>query len=76
MGTLSLAAVDALARLALAARRQGRAPRVERATPELRGLIAFCGLEQALGLELQRQSEEREERSGVEEEGELGDAAG
>jgi hypothetical protein len=44
------AAVDALARLALVARRLGCPLSVRRASPELRDLVAFCGLSDALGV--------------------------
>lgn len=67
---MGLFAVDLLARLHLAARRRGHELRIA-APPELRELIVFCGLEDALCVELQRQPEEREERLGVEEEREL-----
>ena len=40
---------------------------------ELRELARFCGLERALGLELERQAEAREEPLRVEEEGHLPD---
>jgi ABC-type transporter Mla MlaB component len=40
--------VDALARLALAARRNGCQVRVRRASPELRHLLEFMGLEDVL----------------------------
>ena len=44
------AAVDALARLALVARRLGCPLKVRRASPELRDLVEFCGLSDALGV--------------------------
>ena len=74
MGTVSLATVDALARLQLAARRRGLELRVRSAPGELRELIELAGLTAVLGVEPRREAEEREERLGVEEEGELGDA--
>src|SRR2546429_238246 len=55
-----LAAVDALARLALVARRLGCPLKVRRASPELRDLVAFCGLSDALGVG--RNGRETEER--------------
>jgi hypothetical protein len=67
-----LASVGALARL----RARCRCLRFRGASRELRELIAFCGLEDALRLESRRQPEEREERVRIEEEGELGDAVG
>ena len=74
MSTVSLAAVEALARLQLAARRKGLDLRLHVVSRELRDLIELAGLTQALGVEPRRQPEEREQRVGVEEEGELGDA--
>ncbi len=65
-----LDSVDALARLRLRLRHA----QLTGAARELCGLVAFCGLEEALRLEPRRQPEEREEDVGVEEEGELGDA--
>jgi hypothetical protein len=66
-------AVDALARLQLAARRAGLELELCNATDDLCCLIRFTGLDEVLGVELQREAEEREERLDVEEEGELGD---
>jgi hypothetical protein len=63
-------AIDALARLQLSARR------LLHASTELRELIAFVGLDEVLRVELEGQSEEREERLRVEEERELDDPAG
>ena len=74
MSTASLAAVEALARLQLAARRKGLDLRLHVVSRELRDLIELAGLTQVLGVEPRRQAEEREQRLGVEEEGELGDA--
>jgi hypothetical protein len=68
-------AVDAVARLQLAARRAGCELRLHGASPELLSLVAFIGLAEVLCLEPRRQAEEREERVGVEEEGELRDPA-
>jgi hypothetical protein len=71
--------VEALARLQLEARRRGETARVCGASGELRELLAFCGLsfvlgvERGLGVEVQRQPEEREDGRGVEEERHLGD---
>jgi anti-anti-sigma regulatory factor len=71
--------VDALARLQLTARRLGRHIRLEHASPQLRELLAFVGLSEVLpfsgrsGLEARGQAEEREQRGGVEEEGDPGD---
>jgi ABC-type transporter Mla MlaB component len=47
-----LAAVDALARLALVARRFGREVRLRRASPELGDLIELAGLSEVLPAEL------------------------
>ena len=74
MSTASLAAVEALARFQLAARRKGLDLRLHGVSRELRDLIELAGLTQVLGLEPRRQPEEREQRVGVEEESELGDA--
>ena len=76
-----LAAVDALARVQLAARRLGCRMLLQRTSPELRELLAYAGLSEALPLrpalrlQPQRQPEEREQRLRVEEEGEPGDPA-
>ena len=70
-----LGTVDALARLQLAARRSGLELRLRHVPEELGELIAFVGLTEALRLEPWREPEEREERVGVEEEGELDDPA-
>ncbi len=69
------AAIDALARLQLTARRLGGRLRLRHASGELRELLALAGLADVCGLRLepQRQAEEREQPLGVEEEGELGD---
>ncbi|HZT15236.1 MAG TPA: hypothetical protein VFA19_04760 [Gaiellaceae bacterium] len=71
---MTLAVVETLARLQLALRRRGGELRLLDAPPELAELLRFAGLAEALGLEPGRQPEEREERLGVEEEGQLGDA--
>ncbi len=67
------AEIDLLARLQLNARRRGFVLRLRRVPDELLELIAFAGLDEALGLEPRRQPEEREERFRVEEERELDD---
>ena len=74
MSTVSLATVEALARLQLAARRMGLDLRLNVVSRELRDLIQLAGLTQVLGVEPRGQPEEREQRVGVEEEGELGDS--
>ena len=72
---MTLAIVDALARLQLEARRAGLAVEVHDVPEDLGLLISFCGLDDALRVEFRRQPEEREERLGVEEEAELDDPA-
>jgi hypothetical protein len=73
--------VDALARLQLTARRLGCQLRVEHASAELRGLLVFMGLsgvvplDEGSGLEAGRQTEEREQTGGVEEERDSADPA-
>ena len=68
-----LRTVECLARLRLAARRNGLELRLTCVPRELEELITFVGLAEALGLEPRGQAEEREERVGVEEERELDD---
>ena len=68
-----LGTVGALARAHLNARRLGVRLRVLHASPELRELVAFAGLEQVLLGRGERQPEEREEPLGVEERGEADD---
>jgi hypothetical protein len=72
-----LAVIEALARLALEARRLGLELRLSSASPELLELITFAGLEVVLlgGVDAGRQPEQREQPVGVEEERQLGDAA-
>jgi hypothetical protein len=65
--------VDALARLQLAACRCGCSVVVESAPSDVLELIELAGLSEVLGLEPQRQPEQREERRGVEEERQLPD---
>jgi ABC-type transporter Mla MlaB component len=73
--------VDALARLQLTARRLGRRVRVEHASTELRGLLTFMGLSDAVllaersGPQVGRETEEREQRGRVEEERDPADPA-
>jgi ABC-type transporter Mla MlaB component len=67
------AAIDALARLQLAALRMGAQVRLRHVSRELRCLLEFAGLEEVLGVEPEREPEEREERLGVEEERQLPD---
>ena len=70
------AAVDVLARLQLATRRLGLQLRLRGASAELQELVAFVGLREALRVETEGQTEQREQRLGVEEERELDDPAG
>lgn len=69
-----IATVDALARLALGARRAGCRVGLRHASPELRGLLALTGFGEVLpcdggsGVEARGQPEEREEVRGVQEE--------
>ena len=67
------ATIDALARFQLGSRRVGLELRLRNASGELQELLAFVGLEEVLRLEAGGQSEQREQRVGVEEERELGD---
>ena len=69
------ATLDLLSRLQLSARRLGIEVRLLDASPELRELVAFAGLNGVLRLEPGRKAEEREEPLGVEEEGQLDDPA-
>ena len=77
-----VAAVEALARLRVATRRLGRRMHVRNASPDFEALLAFMGLGDVLPLradlrlEVVRQTEERKERLGVEEERELDHPAG
>ena len=74
-----LDAIDAVARLALAARRLGCGVRLENASSELRDLVAFVGLAEILpcsiasAVESGGQAEQRKEPGGVEEEGDPAD---
>jgi anti-anti-sigma regulatory factor len=62
------AAVDALARLALIAKRLGCPLKVRCASPELRDLVELCGLTDALGVGRDgREAEVREQPLDVEE---------
>ena len=76
-----MATVDALARLALRARRMGCAVTLRDPSTELLELVGLAGLGEVLpcapasGLEVIGQAEEREEPLGVEEERDAGDSA-
>jgi ABC-type transporter Mla MlaB component len=71
--------VDALARLQLTARRLGRQAHVERASPQLRELLAFMGLSGVVPLsarsrlEARWETEQREVAGGIEEEADPAD---
>jgi hypothetical protein len=67
------AAIDALARLQLAARRLGLEIRLRHASSELQDLLAFVGLRNVLRVEVGGQAEQREQSLGVEEEREVDD---
>ena len=66
-------AVDALARIQLAARRMGRDVALRHVAEDLRDLLTFVGLAGALRIEPRGQAEQRKQRLGVEEERELDD---
>ena len=68
-----LVAIDALARIQLAARRKGRQVVLRHAADDLRDMLAFVGLAGALRIEPGGQAEQRKQGVGVEEEGELDD---
>jgi hypothetical protein len=79
LSTPDFGTIDSLARLALALRRAGSGVTLERASPELRDLLAFAGLTgvlpcSALPLQPLGEPEHREEAGGVEEERDPGDA--
>jgi hypothetical protein len=65
--------IDYLARVRLGLQLGGRTLRLGGASEGLLDLIRFCGLEDALRVQVEGQPEEREELGGVEEERELGD---
>ena len=71
-----IATVDALAQLALAAKRLGLELRLADAPKELLELVALTGLGEALRVEPGRQPEEGKQPLGVEEERHLGDPPG
>jgi anti-anti-sigma regulatory factor len=70
-----LSTVDALARLQLLARRAGREVRLQNASPELWALLSLVGLDEVLCVEPGGETEQREERVGLEEEREFSDPA-
>jgi ABC-type transporter Mla MlaB component len=75
LGDADVQVIDLLARLELAARRQGRTLQIRNPSPALLALIAFAGLDSVLRLEAGRETEEREDSVGVEEERQLDDPA-
>jgi ABC-type transporter Mla MlaB component len=66
-------AIDALARIQLAARRMGRQVVLRHAADDLRDLLALVGLTGVLRIEPGGQAEQRKQGVGVEEERELAD---
>ena len=74
-----LAALDALARMQLTARRAGTRMQLRGASPTLVGLLALTGLQEVLPLlgsvEPHRQPEQREQRLDVQERIDPGDTA-
>jgi ABC-type transporter Mla MlaB component len=66
-------AIDALARIQVAAQRMGRQVVLRHVADELRALMALAGLDAVLRIEPRGQFEQREQRVGVEEERELDD---
>ena len=68
-----VAAIDYIARLKLGLGRGGRDLCLGDPSPELLELIELTGLRGLLGVEVQRQPEQRKEPGRVEEEGELAD---
>jgi STAS domain-containing protein len=79
LGRPDLEAIDAVARLALAARRLGCGVRLENASADLRDLVAFAGLADVLPcstaspIESVGQAEQRKEPGRVEEERDAAD---
>jgi anti-anti-sigma regulatory factor len=71
----SLSTVDVLARLQLLARRAGHEVRLQNASPELWALLSLVGLDEVLRVDPRRETEQREERVGLEEEREFSDPA-
>ena len=65
--------IGRIARRRLEARRRGRELRLVNPTAALLDLIGLAGLEVVLGVEVQREPEERKELCRIQEERELGD---
>lgn len=72
-GRPDVATIDALARLQLMLRRDGLEILLRGASEELVELVELVGLAEVLRVESRRQTEERKEGAGVEEERELDD---
>jgi anti-anti-sigma regulatory factor len=70
-----VAVIDRIARLQLAARELGLELRLVNVSPAVLELVDFCGLRDALGVEVQGQPEERKQAGRVEEEGDVRDPA-
>jgi ABC-type transporter Mla MlaB component len=68
----SLEVVEHICRLRLGLKRAGRDLQLANVPDELRALLDLCGL----GVEVERQPEEREQPGGVEEERDLADPPG
>lgn len=73
LSDVDVVAVEAVARLELAARRAGARLRLRRAPRGLVGLLAWLGLRDVLVIEVERQAEQREQVGGVEEGRDPGD---
>jgi hypothetical protein len=71
--TPDMASVELISRLRLCTRRGGYELCLANVSQELLDVIDLAGLAGALGVEVQRQPEEREQPGGVEEEGDLPD---
>ena len=69
----SAATIDQIARLKLAARRNGCELELSNADHDLVDLICLAGLGGVLGVELEGQAEKRKQACCIEEEGELDD---
>ncbi len=69
----TLADVEAIARLKLAARRSGAGLVVSDPPPDLLDLLGLCGLARIFALEPGREAEQREPARGVQEERDPGD---
>ena len=68
-----LSAVDRLARRQLESKRQGRVIRLRTVPARFGELLDLAGLSEVLGVEMGRETEQGEERLGLEEERQPGD---